>query len=407
MIERYIIYRTVFSSGERFPVLLYRDTYQPVLLPTRYVIDQRRESKQSGTIDRDLRVLGWFYEWGDKRGIDIEARLREGKLFTQAEITGFCRYLRARRTDNLIGSIGTQNEKQLGEKDTKEITSILAPATFNSYTGVIKDFLIWAAYEFIPRATPSSEIEDTVGTALNRLTGAFRSNHKSGKGHANRKGLTREEIDEIRKIITPGSKLNPFKKSVQFRNQLIFDLKIATGIRRGELLKIKLKHLPSGPKTTLHIERAPDDKEDSRKREPQVKTNERDIPLPKHLRVNLWKYVQKHRKRGNHTYLITSNRTGAPLDAAGVNWIFSFLVEKCLPHLKGKLYPHALRHTFNNGFLEQAESLGLKEDLIKEVQRYINGWSEESKMPELYSRRLIEAQALQVAEKFQDNLYVF
>lgn len=388
-------------------MLLYRDTYQPVLLATRYVIDERRESKQAGTVDRDLRVLAWFYQWCDKREVDIEARLREGKLFTQAEITGFCRYIRARRQDNLIGSIRMQNGKHLDEEDTKEIPSILAPATFNSYVGVVKDFLVWAAYEFIPRATPSSEVEDTVDTAVNRLTHAFRSNYKSGKTHANRKGLTHEEVNEIRKIIAPESKLNPFKKSVQFRNQLIFELMIATGIRRGELLKIKLRHLPSGPKITLHIERAPDDKEDSRKREPQVKTNERDIPLPRHLRVNLWRYVQKHRKRGDHTYLFTSNRTGAPLDAAGVNWIFSFLVTKCLPHLKGKLYPHALRHTFNNGFLEQAESLGLDEHMRKEVQRYINGWSEESNMPELYSRRSIEVQALQVAEKFQDSLYVF
>lgn len=387
-------------------MLLYRDTYQPVLLPTRYVIDQRRESKQAGTIDRDLRVLAWFYEWCNQRGIEVETRLRDGKLFTQAEITGFCRYLRSRRTNNLIGSIGTQNAKQLCEEDTKQISFILAPVTFNSYTGVVKDFLVWAAYEFIPRATPSSAVEDTVSTAVNRLTRAFRSNYKSGKGQANRKGLTREEIGEIRKIIAPGSKLNPFKKSAQVRNNLIFELMVATGIRRGELLKIKLKHIPLGPKTTLHIERAPDDKEDSRKREPQVKTNEREIPLPKHLRVNLWRYVQKHRKRGDHTYLITSNRTGAPLDTAGVNAIFSFLIKARLPHLKGALYPHALRHTFNNGFLEQAESLGLDEDMRKEVQRYINGWSEESNMPELYSRRSIEAQALLVAEKFQDNLYI-
>lgn len=204
MYQRYVIYRAVFSSGERFPVLLYRDTYQPVLLPTRYVVDERRQSKQSGTIDRDLRIIGWFYEWCDERSIDAEARLRSGELFTKSEITGFCRYLRAGRKNNLIGSIGARSAN-LSDEETNESNFILAPATFNSYTGVVKDFLIWAAYEYIPRATPSSEVQDTVDTAVTRITRAFHSNHKGGKRHAGRIGLSHEEIAELHEVITPDS----------------------------------------------------------------------------------------------------------------------------------------------------------------------------------------------------------
>jgi len=56
----YRVHTTVFSTGERFPVLLHQQTFQPVVLVTRYVIDRRRETKQSGTIERDVRVLKWL-----------------------------------------------------------------------------------------------------------------------------------------------------------------------------------------------------------------------------------------------------------------------------------------------------------------------------------------------------------
>jgi DNA-binding response OmpR family regulator len=183
------------------------------------------------------------------------------------------------------------------------------------------------------------------------------------------------------------------------------ELMLATGIRRGELLKIKLHHLPQGPKTTLTIEHSPDDASDPWRNEPHVKTREREIPLPKSLAISLWDYVRQYRRRGNHSYLFTSHRAGAPLDAAGVNWIFDLLIKRCFPHLKGKLHPHVLRHTFNQRLMEEAQTLGWSDDQRRKVQTYLNGWSEGSRMPEVYTRRLIEIQAMELAARYQAALY--
>ncbi len=393
---KYITHIALFSSGERFPVLLHEDTYQPVVLPTRYVVDERRETKQPGTIIRDLRVLGWLYGWCDQCGIDLEARLRQGGMLAVGEISGFCRYLRARRNTVLIGSIGPSGQGQCG---------LLSPVSFNSYLGVIEDFLVWAAYEFIPAAIPVSEVRDSVETAKERIRRAFRSNKLGGRSAEQRYGLSAEEVDALRLVVKPGAAQNPFKKPLQFRNYLIIELMLATGIRRGELLKIKLHHLPQGPKTTLTIEHSPDDASDPRRNEPHVKTREREIPLPKLLAIGLWDYVRRHRRRGNHSYLFTSQRAGAPLDAAGVNWIFDLLIKRCFPHLKGKLHPHVLRHTFNQRLMEEAQTLGWSDDQRRKVQTYLNGWSEGSRMPEVYTRRLIEIQAMELAERYQATLY--
>lgn len=392
----YLVRVAMFSSGERFPILLRRDSFLPAVLATRYILDECRETKQAATLLRSVRVLKWFYEWCQATRIDLEHRLRQGRLPTVAEVSGFCRYLRARRATGVFGSVGVSEDER---------APILLPATFNSYVGVVEDFLTWAAYEFIPAATPVGEVRDTVESARETIRRAFRSNKISGKAQRKRYGLTDEEIAQLRAAVAPGARQNPFKPALQFRNHVIIELMLAAGLRRGELLKLKLSHLPVGPKNTLTVERSPDDKEDGRRNEPQVKTREREIPIPKPLAVDLWRYVQTHRKAGRHPYLFTSHRGGNPLDPAAVNGIFSLLVERCFPDLRRKLHPHILRHTFNHRLMDKALELGWSDDRRNKVQTYLNGWSENSSMPETYTRRLIEAEAMVLAEKYQAELY--
>lgn len=115
---------------------------------------------------------------------------------------------------------------------------------------------------------------------------------------------------------------------------------LATGIRRGELLKLQLQHLPVAAKTTLSVLRSPDDQLDPRRNEPQVKTRMREIPLHNSIAGMLWKYVQEHRRTRDRAqaFLITSTR-GAPLSLEGVNSIFSSIAKSRLPHL---IHKHSL-----------------------------------------------------------------
>lgn len=398
MTSEYACHTAIFSSGERFPVLLYEGSGQPVVLVLRYVVDERRENKQAGTIERDVRVLRWFYEWCDKVRIRLEQRLRAGDMLTKAEVTSFCRYLRAFRHANVSGSIELHS--------TSQRSVVMSPETFNSYVGVVQDFLLWAAYEFIPTATPEETVRETLRFAVTRLKRSFRSNLKAGKSIPDRCGLSREEVEKVRSVIDPGATANPFKKCVRFRNWLIFELMLATGIRRGELLKLKLQHLPVGSKTSLSVIRAPDDKADPRRHEPQVKTRIREIPVHKWLARMLWRYVQQHRNTRDkyQTYLFTSTR-GGPMSSGTINWIFSFLVKTRL--FNGELSPHTMRHSYNEQLVELAESLGYTQKQTEEMQRYLNGWSEISEMPTRYTRRIIEARAMEIAENYQNQLYAF
>jgi integrase len=68
-------------------------------------------------------------------------------------------------------------------------------------------------------------------------------------------------------------------------------------------------------------------------------------------------------------------------------------------------HPHVLRHTFNQRLMEEVQTLGWSDDQRRKVQTYLNGWSDGSRMPEVYTRRLIEIQAMELAERYQATLY--
>lgn len=390
---RYLVHVARFESGERFPVLLYRETLQPVVLATRYILDECRQRNQASTLLRSVRVLKWFYEWCDTAGIILEPRLRCGRLPNAGEITGFCRFLRVP---------GASRDTIVADGVADGVVHTLSPSTFNFYLSVVERFLIWAVYEFV---APDGEAAMMAEAARERIRRAFQSNKIAGRSVRKRYGLDDNEVAELREVIRPESPRNPFKPAVRFRNQVIVEVMLATGLRRGEVLKLKIGHLPQGPKDTLTVERAPDEVGDSRRNEPAIKTREREIPIPKALAVALWRYVQKHRKTGRHPYLFTSQRGGAPLDVSGLNGIFSCLVRRCFPRLRGKLHPHNIRHTFNNRLIERARGLGWSDHQLQRVQNYLNGWTEGSVMPEIYSRTVVEAQAMELAGHYQAELY--
>jgi hypothetical protein len=66
-----------------------------------------------------------------------------------------------------------------------------------------------------------------------------------------------------------------------------------------------------------------------------------------------------------------------------------------------------MRHTYNEQLVTLAESLGYTQKQTEEMQRYLNGWSDISEMPTRYTRRRIEARAMEIAERYQDKLYAF
>ena len=395
----YTIHTAVFSSGERFPVLLHKATGQPVSLPTRYVVDERRDQKQASTIDKDVRVIGWLYQWAANNGEDLEVRLRVGPDIFPTEITSFARYLRSLRQDKIVGVIVPTD----GDYDQTGERVILSPQTFNDYMGIVKAFLLWSIETRRDRDKNISagEIDD----AKRRIERAFNAQFVAAGSPPRLYGLSDANCSILTEAVRPEALNNPFNKPTRLRNYTIICLLIETGIRRSELCKLRVEDLVlGGASPFIKVVRRPDDPLDPRRREPRVKTRGRSIPISKNMARLLVAYLRERGKQPD-PFVFVSTRGGTPLIREGINEI-CYQICRRFPELReAELTPHSLRRTFNDRLLEAARAEGWKQQQIDDLQRYLNGWTEGSMQGFAYNAQFIEGHAMEIAAVMQRGLY--
>jgi integrase len=396
----YLVYTAVFSSGERFPVMLDRLTAQPVILPTRYVVDRRREFCQASTLEKDVRVLAWFYEWANGIQLDLEHRLRRGPPLTSTEIVSFARYIRLRRNAKLVGPIDPPYAR---ERDN-QAPPVLYPTVVNTYLAVIRAFVLWAIETHY-----ANGIDDTadLDRAIRKIGTIFQSQVMNTPVHSPKYGLSTEDTEFLLGCANPASDCNPFNKPSRLRNYTIFRVLLETGIRRGELCKLRVKDLNThGASPFIKVVRQPDDPNDPRRREPRVKTRERIIPITNSLCKRIIQYLALRPRYIKHPYLFVNTRTGAPLTLDGVTEIFLQVNSRFERFRNVELTPHTLRRTFNDRLLDSARRMGWEDQRVRDLQNYLNGWSEQSQQGAIYARTFIEQSALELAEAMQKTLYI-
>ena len=386
------MHTAVFSTGERFPVLLGIEGI-PMSLPTRYVVDRHRDKHQTTTIRAIVRAISHFYEWSTTIAapFDPEVRLRVGSLLDTTEIMGLQRFLRAGRRQNVL--VFPQRPVARSRNAT-----VIGNTDLNNQLDRIRDFLVWAAECVrVPRFS-SSEI--------NGLRSRISAVRLTPTTAAAKYGLTIEQQGELMRIVdaTRGNSGNPFNRQVRARNHTIVRLLFETGIRRGELCKLRVEdvNLRGSDGGSISIVRNPDDLWDPRKDEPEVKTLNRRIPLRRATKDLLFDYLLKHRGRCRHPYFFTSSRNAVPMDVTAVNRIFTRIRASSSAFAHVDLTPHILRHTFEENLARQAATLGWTEKRISDVTNYLSGWTEMSKQAINYQRRANEEFAMTAMTKLYE-----
>lgn len=400
----YQLRQFVHASGERMAVLVDADSGHPLPHPTLYsTIHHRNCGDAYNTIKSKLNSIKLLLEVCDYLDVSLEERFARGDWLKRNEVELITGWLKKKKS-NLDAAI---KDKSL----SKENIAILKPLkkekirhgvridvkesiNTNGYNNVTEaaKYIKWLADSLI--VSDESEKMYKWLIAKRGIKSANSQEMKAGLGEF--QSLDKEQENKILDTVRPDSLSNPWKEeAVRYRNQLIVNLLLDIGCRKGESLNIKTNDLHqgiSGPE--INIWRDPDNKNDPRLNQPRVKTLSRTVVISPQLADMFEKYVISYRNTVNKAntcpYLFISHQRGSkratPMSLSAFNKVFNELSNA----VGFKVKPHGLRHTWNDRFSELIEELieagKITYEEAEEVRCWEQGWKRNSGSAEDYTR---------------------
>lgn len=419
-----------FQGGERFPMLLERTSGMPLFNPTVYLVSMRRaKGLAEATMERDARAIIFLYCWGAKNGVDVEKRFRDADFLSLHEV------------DSLVQESWTRLDQVLdaehhGEAPAPKPSKKLAGLSLYRRAGkrgpaqtvsadtagvrliYVRDYLDWLALQRLGRLNKRSGDFSALDSARLQMKEAITARIPSGSkrifenADGQRMGLDLAAQSRLLEVVDPKSPENPWRDShTRERNRLFILTLLLLGVRRGEALGLRIGDIDLQQRSVT-IHRTPEDEQDPRARKPQAKTRGRLLGLSPDLARLIRDYIVKYRSRlpgaRRHPFLFVEGTTGRPLSLDGAGGIFKTLKKGStgLPH---DLSAHVLRHTWNDRFSEMADEnirrgLWTVED-EKKARNEAMGWTPNSRMAEVYSRRHTRKKAREAMLRLQHSFF--
>lgn len=218
------------ESGERFSILV-DDTGMPLYYPALYVTAALRGASLSvNTINNALTAIKALCVWQEHQGIDLESRFKRRELLLAHEIHSLRDFMQLP-----LVAAGQSERKVVAIKRRRKLVS-----TENQYNrmSVIASYLRFLAGCLHPVTASSTK-------AIAVMVEQIKANRPKvgGSGSQDRSEIHLDDavLDALEDVIKPGSAANPVADfGLQIRNALMFTILRQTGMRRGELLNLKI-----------------------------------------------------------------------------------------------------------------------------------------------------------------------
>jgi len=189
-------------SGDQLPMLVDGNGL-PIPSPNEFILSRR--SLGTNTLVRNLRELSIFFHWLETNNIDLRARIKSNRTFTEAEVVG--------------GMVEALRRGQGRSKKVQKLT--VSPHTFNQRLTTLRQYLAWCfdvASGSIPTVGEQYErLRNHKDLVDDRLSQCFKEAPPSNKERA--KGLNGQEADFLVGCLDP-SRPEAFGRNatVRYRN---------------------------------------------------------------------------------------------------------------------------------------------------------------------------------------------
>ncbi len=410
---QFVVVVVVMKSGERMPLLCDAESGIGLFEPTAYALTMRSRGRAVNTITQALRSVQLLYQILAADGVDLIERAKANELLTLSEVETVADQCRMRKAelDSIHLKSSSEQPVQLADarirRQARERASL---DSVDSSTALIRlkyiaQYLSWfAEYAYLQKLPKDREVFNTVAQKAIGALSARAPVARKGNSASRKRALCETSRKALLDLIQPDSRSNPWSQGfLQERNNFIIHLLLGTGIRKGEMLGIKIGDINLS-ESKLFIARRADDPEDPRRIQPATKTYDRELRLGSDLMRQIKQYLPLRAqipKARKHPYLIVS-QSGSPLSINSVDLIFATL-RNHMPEVP-QLSAHILRHTWNNRFSELVEGV-LTPEQEKKVRNYIMGWSDQSRSAENYTVRYVEQQAHKALVDIQSQLF--
>lgn len=415
-------------TGESLPLLINSDTGIPDINSTLFILTQvRSKGKAAATIKYTLRNISFFKLLLEKYNMSEEfllKRFEEGRIFHPYELEGIiedCKF----KIDTIIIDITNAKNNELPWMKNFSLKSLekfrssnfsnqrsfVDKATAGNRLRTIRSYVLWLAEVYLSRTNTNSlnflTLKDNVNDFKEKIEARIPTKISNSLIDG-KEGLSEEDMNTLLNLINRKSENNPFRgEFLKSRNEVIFVWLIKFGIRKGELLNVKISDIDFRKKQVKILRRA-DDIADSRTNKPNVKTRSRILAIPDKIMEITEHYILDHRSkiRGakKNEYLIVSGTNGDPLGLEAISVMFRRLREK-FPTLPDDFTAHTLRHTWNDNFSKIMDKKDISEEREQQLRNYQMGWRDGSTMAENYTKRHIREKANAVINEMAEKLF--
>ena len=370
----------VEGQNESLPIVV-DESGLPIDKLNFFIIEELRGSADT-TVEGRARILIHIELWAKANCISLEEEMANSCLSKAGYLNSLISHLRNK------SKIEQSNVVQL---KPEQVTIDY----FNLRLRLCEIYFEYLNNRFLSRVRLNDPKVSQNKIFYDKLIKKLKSKTITGKSNSTKKGLSLLQQESL----TKGLKDNRFFKwnsSTWLRNKLIIVLLYETGIRKGEMLSLTISNCITKVEKPYIIIKQNITLKDPRVRVPQVKTEERIIPISNLLAELIEEYKkvrssQIEAKKQPPFLFLSSHLPYPPLAKSSVNGIFE-AIKSSIPDIK-KLSTHVLRHTrFEN--LERYFNEKKYDYAVRtKIKNSLGGWSRNSRTSENYEKLATEEQA--------------